>query len=291
MEGPLPDVLTDAALEWLDTLGKKPFALSLHFRAPHLAYTPVPKSDSDHYTDLDPTIPAFPGIDEETVKKSTREYYGSISSVDRNLGRLLDYLDERGLRKKTIVLFTSDHGYNEGRHGVTTKGNGHWWAGGVRGPKRPNMFDTSLKVPLAIRWPGVAKPGMQVDTMVSNLDMYRTVLGMTGLEVPQNVSPHGMDFTPVLRGEALEQRDLFGQYDLHNYGLAYMRMIRTEDYKYIRFFHANGMDEFYDLKNDPDEKFNLVRSGKAPDKILAELQAKLLAHMTAINDPLLKDKY
>lgn len=70
-----------------------------------------------------------------------------------------------------------------------------------------------------------------------------------------------------------------------------MRMIRTEDYKYIRFFHANGMDEFYDLKNDPDEKFNLVRSGKAPDKILAELQAKLLAHMTAINDPLLKDKY
>jgi choline-sulfatase len=291
VKGPLPDVLMDATLEWLETVGKNPFALSLHFRAPHLRYTPVPESDSAHYTDLDPTIPSFQGINEEVVKKSTKEYYGSISSVDRNIARLLHRLDERGLMKNTIVLFTSDHGYNEGRHGVTTKGNGHWWAGGVRGPKRPNMFDSSLKVPLAIRWPGVVKPGMRLDTMVSNLDMYRTVLGMAGLEVPDGVSPHGMDFTPVLRGEMFEDRDLFGQYDLHNSGLAYMRMIRTEDYKYIRFFHANGMDEFYDLKNDPDEEINLIRTGKAPEKTLAKLQAKLLEHMTAINDPLLEDKY
>lgn len=290
VEGPLPDVLTDASLKWLDTVGDNPFALSLHFRAPHHAYAPVPKSDSDHYTDLDPTIPTFPGVDEAVVKKSTKGYYGSISSVDRNIARLLDYLDEKGLTENTIVVFTSDHGYNEGRHGVNTKGNGHWWAGGVRGPKRPNMFDTSLKVPLAIRWPGVVKPGMQVDTMVSNLDMYRTVLGMAGLDVPSTVSPHGKDFTPLLRGEAFEQRDLFGQYDLHNSGLAYMRMIRTADYKYVRFFHANGMDELYDLKKDPDEQRNLIRRG-GNHEMLAELKAKLLEQMTAINDPLLKDEY
>jgi uncharacterized sulfatase len=291
VKGPLPDVLTDATLEWLDTVGTKPFALSLHFRAPHLAYGPVPESDSAHYTDLDPTIPTFPGIDEDVVKESTRAYYGSISSVDRNIGRLLDYLDERGLTKNTVVLFTSDHGYNEGRHGVRTKGNGHWWAGGVRGPKRPNMFDTSLKVPLVIRWPGVVAPGVKLDTMVSNLDMYRTVLGIAGLEAPENASPHGMDFTPVLRGEVFANRDLFGQYDLHNSGLAYMRMIRTNDHKYIRFFHANGMDELYDLKNDPGEKHNLIRTGKAPGEILTELQAKLLQKMTEINDPLLNDQY
>ena len=291
VKGPLPDVLTDAALEWLDRTGNNAFALSLHFRAPHLPYAPVPGSDSDHYTNLDPAIPFFRGINEEVVKKSIKDYYASISSVDRNIARLLDFLDEHGLSENTIVLFTSDHGYNEGHHGIRTKGNGYWWAGGVRGPKRPNMFDTSLKVPLAIRWPGVVGSGTQVNTMVSNLDMYRTVLGMAGLEVPSTVHAHGIDFTPLLRGESMPQRELFGQYDLHNSGLAYMRMIRTESHKYIRFFHTNGMDELYDLKNDPDEKHNLIRSGDVSDDILSELKTKLLEQMTAIDDPLLSDDY
>jgi choline-sulfatase len=296
INGPLPDILTDDALAWLKSVGsKKPFALSLHFRAPHLAYGPVPKSDTDHYSDLDPSIPSFPGVDEAVVKKSTKAYYGSISSIDRNIERLLIYLDDTGLSKNTIVLFTSDHGYNEGRHGIKTKGNGSWWAGGVTGPKRPNMFDTSLKIPLAIRWPVVVKPGSKSDRMVSNLDMYRTILGMAGLSIPSTVSPHGKDFTPILRGEAFPQRDLFGQYDLHNGGLAYMRMIRTEDYKYVRHFHTRHMDELYDLKNDPDETKNLIRrgsrQGSLPEGILENLQAKLKANMEAINDPLLTDKY
>ena len=296
VEGPLPDVLTDAALEWLKTQDEKPFALSLHFRAPHLAYTPVPKEDSAHYTDLDPTIPQFRGMDEAKVKASTKAYYGSISSVDRNIARLLDYLDKSGLTQNTIVLFTSDHGYNEGRHGVNTKGNGQWIAGGVSGPKRPNMWDTSLKVPLAIRWPGVIKAGHTSDAMVSNLDMYRTVLGMTGIAMPKRSKIHGVDFTPELKGGHIEnpQRELFGQYDLHNNGLAYMRMIRSENYKYIRFFHVNGLDELYDLKKDPDEKNNLYRKTIAqgdPDGLLASFQDKLLTQMKAINDPLLKDRY
>jgi choline-sulfatase len=294
IEGPLPDILTDDALEWLKSVwGKKPFALSLHFRAPHLAYGPVPESDTVHYTDLDPTIPSFPGVDEDVVKKSTKAYYGSISSVDRNIERVLAYLDETGLTKNTIVLFTSDHGYNEGR--VRTKGNGNWWAGGVTGPKRPNMFDTSLKVPLAVRWPGVVKAGTTSDSMVSNLDMYKTVLAMAGLDVPKGATVHGDDFTPALRGDPFPQRDLFGQYDLHNGGLAYMRMIRTERYKYVRFFHTRHLDEFYDLQEDPGETKNLIRrgakEGSVTEGVLEELKAKLKVQMEAIDDPLLKDGY
>ena len=95
---------------------------------------------------------------------------------------------------------------------------------------------------MAIRWPGVIKPGSTSDRMVSNLDMYRTILAMAQLDIPNNVSPHGKDFTPILRGEQFPQRDLFGQYDLHNGGLAHMRMIRTEDYKYVRHFHTRHMD-------------------------------------------------
>lgn len=296
LKGPLPDILTDAAMEWIKVQdNERPFALSLHFRAPHLPYGPVPDEDMEHYLNVDPAIPSFPGIDRAKVKKSTLEYYASISSVDRNIGRLLDYLKESGLEKNTIVLFTSDHGYNEGRHGVNTKGNGHWMAGGVWGPKRPNMWDTSISIPMAIRWPGVVKPGTRVDTMVSNLDMFRTVLGMTGVEMPDGARVYGRDFSPALRGEAFEKdRVLFGQYDLHNNGLAYMRMIRTSKYKYVRFFHAKNIDELYDLEADPDEQNNLfrriMREGD-PEGVLGRLKGMLEENMRAIDDPLLTDSY
>jgi choline-sulfatase len=296
LKGPLPDLLVDATMDWIEARNKdKPFSVSLHFRAPHLPYGPVPEEDTTHYGDIDPKIPSFPGIDRWKVKKSTLEYYASISSVDRNIGRVLGYLKRSGLEKNTIVLFTSDHGYNEGRHGVNTKGNGHWMAGGVWGPKRPNMWDTSIAIPMAIRWPGMITPGTQVEAMVSNLDMYRTILGMTGLVMPEESMVYGRDFTPALRGDEFPRdRVLFGQYDLHNNGLAYMRMIRTSTHKYVRFFHAHRLDELYDLGADPDEKNNLYRAIERqgdPDGVIAELKALLAENMKAIDDPLLRDRY
>ena len=296
VKGVLPDILTDATLEWLSGRDAgKPFAVSLHFRAPHLPYGPVPEEDSAHYAGTDPVIPDFPGMDREKVKRTTLNYYASISSIDRNIGRLLEYLKTSGLEENTIVLFTSDHGYNEGRHGVNTKGNGHWIAGGVSGPKRPNMWDTSIAIPMAVRWPGIVKAGTTVEAMVSNLDMYRTVLGMTGIEMPEYGEVYGRDFTPALKGESFEKdRVLFGQYDLHNGGLAYMRMIRTSKYKYIRFFHAQRMDELYDLQQDPDEQTNLnnrvEREGDS-EGILADMRGLMHEHMVAIDDPLLSDRY
>lgn len=297
VDGVLPDRLTDAALTWLETVTKQdaPFHVSLHFRAPHLPYGPVPKEDTAPYDGKTPAIPSFPGVDQEKVRTSTSAYYASITSVDRNIARLLDYLDANDLTKDTIVLFTSDHGYNEGRHGINTKGNGHWIAGGVNGPKRPNIWDTSISVPLAIRWPGVIKSGTRYRHMVSNLDMYRTVLGMAEIPIANEDAIHGADFSALLRGEGFpEDRTLFGQYDLHNGGLAYLRMIRMERYKYVRHFHSNLMDELYDLQKDPDERDNLYRKLRRqgdPDGIIADLQKKLLEEMKQIDDPLLKDAY
>lgn len=297
VEGPLPDRLTDAALSWIDTVSNDdaPFHVSLHFRAPHLPYSPVPKEDTAPYDGKTPRIPSFPGADKEKVRRSTSAYYASITSVDRNIARLLDYLDANDLTKDTIVLFTSDHGYNEGRHSINTKGNGHWIAGGVSGPKRPNMWDTSIAVPLAIRWPGVIKPGTKHTAMVSNLDIYRTITGMAEIELHVEAAAHGADFSTLLRGEDFpDYRPLFGQYDLHNNGLAYMRMIRTEKYKYVRHFHANMMDEVYDLENDPDERNNLYRKLKRQgdtDGLIADLQKQLHHEMKQIDDPLLKDAY
>ena len=165
----------------------------------------------------------------------------------------------------------------------------------MNGPKRQNIWDTSISVPLAIRWPGVIKSGTRYRHMVSNLDMYRTVLGMAEIPIANEDAIHGADFSALLRGEGFpEDRTLFGQYDLHNGGLAYLRMIRMERYKYVRHFHSNLMDELYDLQKDPDERDNLYRKLRRqgdPDGIIADLQKKLLEEMKQIDDPLLKDAY
>ncbi|MBX3414524.1 MAG: sulfatase-like hydrolase/transferase [Pirellulales bacterium] len=296
LKGSLPDLLVDDALQFLRDNRERPFALSLHFRAPHRPYGPVPAEDAAHYESLDPQIPDVRGLDVQQVKRSTRNYYASISSVDRNVGRLLDALDELELTENTWVVFTSDHGYNEGRHGVDTKGNAQWIIGGMAGPKVPNMWETSICVPLLMRWPAVIEPGTTIDAPVSNIDMYRTVLGGLGVAVPADCQAAGIDYSPLLRGEDLPERDaLFGQYDLHNGGLAYLRMIRTRDYKYVRHFHTRFMDELYDLRHDPDEKHNLLdrRGGEATaiQARLAELQQRLTEWQRSIDDPLLDDAY
>ena len=288
--GPLPDRLTDMAIDFARRHARRPFALSLHFRAPHRPYGPVPAVDAEPYADLEPALPDVAGLDTAAVARNTVGYYASVSSIDRNVGRLLAAVDELGIAGRTIVWFTSDHGYNQGRHGIDTKGNGHWIIGGRRGPKRPNMWDTSLAVPMAIRWPGVIAPGTRVTALVGHIDTYRTALGMLGVAVPAGAEPHGVDLAPMLRGAAAPERTaLFGSYDLHNSGVAFMRMVRTERWKLVRHLRAEFMDELYDLAADPGETRNLLRGkprGYRSHDEARRLDAVLAAWMTEIGDPL-----
>jgi len=296
LKGPLPDLLVDNAIQFVRTNRNQPFALCLHFRAPHLPYGPVPKVDSTPYENLDPDVPIPPGANAAQVKRWNRDYYASITSVDRNVGRLLDVLDELELTENTLVVFTSDHGYNNGRHGIDTKGNGRWIAGGVIGPKRPNMWDTSIRVPLLARWPSTIEAGRTTDRAVSNVDVFRTVLGALSIPLPEKNTVHGEDYSPLFRGDQMSPRDqVFGQYDLHNRGLAYMRMIRTSRYKYVRHFKANFLDELYDLESDPLEKHNLMRRSRGRNDEINAIADALLGRLTtwqqSINDPILKSTY
>jgi choline-sulfatase len=298
LEGPTPDLTADAAIRFIERThggagaeADKPFALCLFFREPHQPYTPVPPEDSAPFEKLDPKTPNVPDfVDAETNKKRYREYYGSIHAADRNIGRVLAKLDELKLADNTIVLFTSDHGYNIGQHGVYTKGNASWISGAKAGPKRPNMFEESIRVPLLVRWPGVVKPGTTIDQMVSNVDTFKTVLGMLNIPVPADApQADGRDFSPLLRGESVPswREEIYTQYDLHNSGLAFMRMVRTPKWKLVRHHFTSGLDELYDLENDPGEKDNLYNkpAGKAAR---AELQSKLTAWQKSIDDPILK---
>ena len=219
-EGFIVDVVTDEALKFLNAsapsavAGRQPFCLSIHYREPHTPWTPAAEEDAARTNGLEPKppVPSHPDLDVDRWKKATREYLASVASVDRNVGRILDRLDESKLAENTIVIFTSDHGYNVGHHGVLHKGNGVWMTNSV--PKktenvpanrRPNMLDTSLLVPTCVRWPGMVKPGTVIDHTITQLDWFPTLLAMT--KTPDVTGLRGRNLKPLLAGEAIEWND------------------------------------------------------------------------------------
>jgi choline-sulfatase len=285
LTGSLPDLLVAESVKFIEQHRNEPFLLSIHFRAPHTPYAPVPDGDSAPYRALDPTIPGFPGLPTERVKQLYREYYASVSSVDRNIGRLVARLDELELSSRTIVIFTSDHGYMIGQHGLWHKGNAAWLADGKTG-YRPNMFDDSIRVPLFLCWPGVVAPGTSIERVVSNLDLLPTILDMVGLGLPVNLHIRGRSLVPLLRGQTVTwDNTLFGQYDMHHYRVARMRMIRTPDWKLVRHFEPGGHDELYHLARDPGEIRDLADQRETTTRTMRdELGARLERWMAAIGE-------
>src|SRR5262249_15278383 len=112
------------------------------------------------------------------------DYLGCLKAVDESVGRLLKYLDDEGLAQNTVVVYASDQGFYLGEHGWFDK---RW------------IFEESLRTPLVVRWPGVAKPGSVNKDMVSNLDFAETFLEAAGVPVPAGM--HGRSLVPVLRGQ------------------------------------------------------------------------------------------
>jgi choline-sulfatase len=284
-KGSLPDLMIDEGLRFIERTRGQPFLLSIHFRAPHMPYGPVPAVDSVPYEALDPKIPDFPGLPVERVKRLHREYYASISSVDRNVGRLLTRLGELKLLSRTVVIFTSDHGYMIGQHGLWHKGNAAWIVDGKTG-YRPNMYDDAIRVPLIITWPGVIAPGTSVEHVVSNLDILPTIVELARLDLPVNFQLRGRSLVPLLHGRASAWDDtLFGQYDMHHYQSARMRMIRTPEWKLVRHFEPGGRDEFYHLAEDAGETRDLADSKEPNLRLIHDaMRARLERSMASIGD-------
>ena len=290
MEGFGADILTDAALRFIETNRAGPFALLIHYREPHMPYGPVPNVDAAPFTNLDPTVPPASGTNSAQVKQWTRAYYAAIHSVDRNLGRILALLDELKLSTNTIVMFTSDHGYMIGHHGLHSKGNAYriCKVAGAGRQTRPNMFEESIRIPWILRWPGVTKPGQKISQRVSNLDTYATVLGMLGLKARSENKQEGIDLSPLLRGKRFTPHDaIYAQYDLRNEAVDSMRMVRTRDWKLVRHYFADGADELFNLRDDPGELKNLFGT-PAHAKAQARLQKQLIEWQRSIDDPVLR---
>jgi uncharacterized sulfatase len=294
-KGPVSDLLTDNALRFVEQNRGRPFALSLHYREPHLRYGPMPEEDNAALRDRPLTVPQREGLDPEEITTLTRGYYTAIHAVDRNVGRLLAKLDELRLADNTIVIFTSDHGYMIGHHGLHTKGNAWWLVKGMPpNTKRPNLFEESIRIPFFVRWPGAIPAGTETSEPFSTIDTFATVLGLMGIPLPPDVKQHGADYSPLLRGRRIPWRDAtFGQYDLHSGALAHLRMIRTDRWKLVRHYLSYELDELYDLQNDPHEERNLYRTRAGitttpeAQAARAELQERLYAWQRSIDDPLI----
>ena len=295
------DLVTDHALQFLQEHQDKPFLLSLHYREPHAAWLPTRDEDWEPYRDLDPLLPEpdFPLLDVERVKKFTREYYASCASVDRNLGRVLEALDRLGLADRTVVVFTSDHGYHNGHHGLWYKGNAHWmltelppkkWEH-IDRKRRPNLFDQALRVPTVVRWPNEIAAGTLVEQTVSNLDWYPTLLEMVGVELPEEITVRGRSVLPLLASEPKEWDNTFyAEYSMRHGAKVDMRCWRTPEWKLMIDFAHEGRRELYHLADDPAEAHNLIDSDDPEAiRVQREFEAEIRKRLAEIRDPQLTD--
>jgi uncharacterized sulfatase len=284
-EGFLGDLITDRALRFIRENAGGTWLAAVHFREPHAPYAPTSDEDAAAMADVDIALPDVPGLPVERVRKLRREYLASVRSIDRNVGRLMALLAELKLDETTLVVFTSDHGYMIGEHGLHHKGNGSWIVQGRSGP-RPNMFDDALRVPLIVRQPGRVPAGARVSRTVTQLDHFATILHWVGLKTPPNLKIEGRDASALFAGQAAPGWDdtYFGQYDMKHTREARMRMVRTPRAKLIRHFEDGSLDELYDLAADPGETKNLA-SDPAAAGLRQELETELRRRMHAIGDP------
>ncbi|HEY1108292.1 MAG TPA: sulfatase-like hydrolase/transferase [Opitutaceae bacterium] len=295
------DILTSEAMAYLETRDvSRPFFLFLGLRAPHTAYLPVAPEDAAPYRDMEMSIPNpdYPDLNVPDVKKKMRDYLSSVSCIDRNVGRLLGTLEKLKLAENTIVIFSSDHGYNMGHNGIWHKGNGVWATKKLPPAKpnisaryRPNLYDHSLRVPALVRWPGTVKPGTVIGQTVSSLDWYPTLLAMAGVTKPAEVTIRGRDALPLLRGEkpAGWENDFYAEYSMRIYCQTDMRAYRTAEWKLVRDFMNPDRDELYDLRHDPAESRNRIAdtSDPAVRQAIATLDAKIRDKMRQLGDPVL----
>lgn len=300
-EGFIVDIVADEAIAWLQRRDPaKPFAVSIHFREPHAPYLPVREEDWAKVKDLDPVLPDpdIPGLDVERTKRLTREYLASVSGLDRNIGRILAALDDQKLASNTLVICTSDHGYNVGHHGLLHKGNAVWLlkkeaippgTANVPTGQRPNLFDTSLHVPLAMRWPGVIAPGTVNPHVISHLDWLPTLTALAGVDVPAGTVVRGRDVSPLLRGEVKTwDEDFYAEYSMRHGAQTHMRTLRTPEWKLVRDFNNPGRDELYHLAADPGERRNLIADTSAAAQAMrAALDVRILAKLEELHDPIL----
>ncbi len=304
----ITDLLTTYALAWLDKQkgGEKPFFMYLSHKGVHSDFQPAQRH-KDKYKNEKPTYPAtmYPEKNPEYnyadvpewVKKQRNSwhgvdymYHGQISfddfyrsynetllSIDESIGTILKYLENNGLLENTLVLYMGDNGFSFGEHGLIDK---------------RQAYEESIRVPLLAYGGGSFLAKDTLDQLVQNIDIAPTILELAGLKKPKNMD--GQSFVSLLEGEQPEWRErLYYEYFWERPfpQTPTVHAVRTNKYKFIRYYGVWDINELYDLENDPMEMNNLIRSAAHQEiaKALREDLFRWLEETGGEQIPLKKD--
>lgn len=201
-------------------------------------------------------------LTEWKYQRYLKDYLATAASLDRNIGRLLQYLDESGLAASTMVVYASDQGFYLGEHG--------WF-------DKRFIYEESLKTPFVVRYPGVIKPGTVVNELMTNIDWAPTILDVAGVTAPAEMQ--GTSFMPLVKQAGKKTNWRKGAY-YHYYEFPEPHHVhphfglRTARYTLARFYGQFDAWELYDLQKDPQQVKNLY-GAKGYEKITADLKAQL----------------
>ncbi|HLQ97958.1 MAG TPA: sulfatase [Candidatus Dormibacteraeota bacterium] len=321
MRGYVTDIITDVSLDWMKNRDKeKPFMLMYHHKAPHRPWIPDEKH-AHMYEDIDIPEPysfnddyegkaeavkeATMRIDRDLLKKDVKmdppeglsdqelkswyyqryikDYLRCVASIDDNVGRVLDYLEEEGIYDDTIVIYTSDQGFFLGDHG--------WY-------DKRFMYEESLRMPFVISYPRAISAGTSSKDFALNVDFAETFLDYAGVPIPDFMQ--GRSLRPILEERTPDdwQTSMYYRYWEHlsvehrvgaHYGL------RTHRYKLIYYYGealgaADAVDEYrepewelYDLEKDPYEMTNVYHDPSYSDTI-KDLKKELYKKKQEVQD-------
>ncbi|MDX2181122.1 MAG: sulfatase [Bryobacteraceae bacterium] len=296
--GHVTDITTDMAIEFLEHRDQRPFCLIYQPKGPHRPFTPAERH-RQMFSEIDvPVPPAFD--DDYSTRKIAKEaedmrldvslaedypdlpkglspperkrwihqrfvkdMYRSVVGIDEGLGRVLDHLDRSGQAGNTLIVYTSDNGFFLGEHG--------WY-------DKRFMYEPSLRVPLLVRFPGIAAGGFVSNAMTMNIDLAPTILDAAGVNIAPSIQ--GQSLRPVLEGRTPKswRKSIYYHYYENSWAerqaskdrladptFAYAtphrvtphRGVRTDRYKLIDYYTDDGYKELFDLRDDPHELRNL----------------------------------
>ncbi len=284
------------ALEYIDDVSGQPFCLSLSFSAPHahdraedqyfwqeatsdvLASTtvPPPALGGDPYFEQLPRE-VREGFNRtrwywrydtpEKYQHSVKGYYRMVAGVDREIAKVREKLEEKGIADNTIIILMGDNGYFLGERQLAGK-----WL----------MYDNSVRVPLIIHDPR-ANQHLDTDEMAMNVDVPTTILDMAGVDIP--ASWQGKSLYPLVQGttEKIGRDTALLEHLWEFDNIPPSEGVRTKDWKYLRYVNDQSIEELYDLKKDPQETRNLAEDKKYQE-VLADMRAQCDALISQYQD-------
>ncbi len=202
-------------------------------------------------------------------QRYVKDFLRSVTSMDKEIGRMLQYLEESGLAENTVVIYSSDQGFYLGDHGWYDK---RW------------MYEESLRMPLIVKWPEVTRTDSRNSHIVQNTDFAATFLDMAGMEIPDDIQ--GKSIVPLLQEKEPDNWRDVAYYHYYAYPDWHMVQphygIRSDRYKLIHFY-TTGEWELFDLENDPDEMQNKYSD---PDYsgIVSEMTERLEKERVVLGD-------